>query len=117
MPKAKGVYAWYRDGEAVYSGSGVGKEGIRGRVWKYHLKSGPDLSRSSFRRNVCQHLDIAPTSETKARPTTMTDAQVAPVNRWIRDCAVAWIECDSAEEALDLERDLHAEWLPPLSRR
>ena len=117
VPTRPGVYAWYRDGEPIYSGRALGTEGLHGRVWKNHLKTNADLSRSSFRRNVCEDLGIAPTSKTRVRPTLMTAAEVEPVNRWIRECEVAWIECDSSADAESLERELHAEWLPPLSRR
>ena len=33
----------------------------------------------------------------------MTAADVEPVNRWIRECEVAWIECQSADRAEALE--------------
>ena len=88
VPTSPGVYAWYREGKPVYSGRALGAEGLRGRVWKYHLKTGNDLSRSSFRRNVCEHLDIAPTSRTTLRPTVLTATEVEPVNSWIRECDV-----------------------------
>lgn len=117
VPTGPGVYAWYSEGEPVYSGRALGADGLHGRVWKNHLKTGSDLSRSSFRRNVCEHLGIAPTSRTTVRPTVITATEVAPVNAWIRGCEVAWIECQSASEAAALEKALHAEWMPPLSRR
>jgi len=117
IPTRPGVYAWYREAEPVYSGRALGGDGLHGRIWKNHLKTGNDLSRSSFRRNVCEHLGIAPTSKTTVRPTLMTAADVELVNRWIRGCHVAWIECQSAAEAEALERELHAEWMPPLSRK
>ena len=74
VPAQPGVYAWYRDGVAVYSGRALGAEGLKGRIWGNHLKTGEDLSRSSFRRNVCEHLGIAPTSTTTIRPTVMTES-------------------------------------------
>ena len=117
VPTRPGVYAWYRDGEAVYSGRALGGDGLHGRIWKNQLRTGDDLSRSSFRRNVCEHLGVAPTSRTTIRPTVMTAADIEPVNRWISECEVAWIECQSASEAEALEKALHAEWMPPLSRR
>ncbi len=117
VPTSPGVYAWYRDGDPVYSGRAIGAEGLRGRIWKNHLKTGNDLSRSSFRRNVCEYLGVAPTTKTMLRPTVMKAAEVEPVNRWIRECEVAWIECHSPSEAELLEKDLHREWMPPLSRR
>lgn len=117
VPPGPGVYAWYHQGEPVYSGRALGSDGLHGRIWKNHLKAGNDLSRSSFRRNVCEHLGIAPTSKTTLRPTVMTAADIEPVNRWVRECDLAWIECQSASEAVALEMALHAEWMPPLSRR
>lgn len=92
VPSNAGVYAWYHQGEPVYSGRALGGDGLHGRIWKNHLKIGNDLSRSSFRRNVCEHLAIAPTSKTSLRPSAMTAADIEPVNRWIRECDVAWIE-------------------------
>jgi len=117
IPSRPGVYAWYHDGQPVYSGRALGIDGLHGRIWTNHLRAGKDLSRSSFRRNVCEHLGIAPTSKTTIRPTVMTAADIEPVNQWIRGCEVAWIECQSAAEAEALEKALHGEWMPPLSRR
>ena len=117
VPTAPGVYVWYRDGKAIYAGRAVGTRGIRGRVWSNHLDRGNDLSRSSFRRNVCEHLGIASTVKTRIRPTAMAAAELEPVNQWVRECDVAWIECGSPSEATSLERLLLAEWMPPLSRR
>jgi hypothetical protein len=104
VPTQAGVYAWYRDGQSVYSGRALGGDGLRGRIWKNHLRTGADLSRSSFRRHVCEHLGIAPTGRTTIRPTVMTATDVEPVNRWISECDVAWIECQSATEAEMLEQ-------------
>ncbi len=117
IPSGPGVYSWYRDGHPIYSGRATGASGLQDRIWRNHLKTGNDLSRSSFRRNVCDFLGIAPTSKTTVRPTLMTAADVEPVNRWIRGCEIAWIECRSVSDAKALERDLHREWMPPLSRR
>ena len=117
VPTTPGAYAWYRDGEAVYAGRAIGADGLRERVWSTHLKRGRDLSRSSFRRNVCDLLGIAPTTTTRIRPSVMTPEEVEPVNVWIRECSVAWIECGSVTEARRLEKALLEEWMPPLSRR
>ena len=87
-----------------------------GRMMQGNLWQREDLSRSSFRRNVCEHLGIAPTSRTTIRPTVMTAADIEPVTRWISECEVAWIECQSAREAEALDKALHAEWMPRLSR-
>jgi len=117
VPKSVGVYAWYRDGEPIYAGRALGAKGLQQRVWSKHMATGPDLSRSSFRRNVCSYLGIADTSITKVRPTRLTAAQVEPVNAWIRECEIAWIVFDAVEEAKNFERTLLDEWMPPLSRR
>lgn len=117
LPDRPGVYAWYQGGEAVYSGRATGGGGIRDRVWAYHLRTGPDLSRSSFRRNVCEELGIAKAALTRQRPPKLSAAAVEPVNRWIGSCEVTWLACRTAGEARELETDLHAEWLPPLSKR
>jgi hypothetical protein len=117
IPRRPGVYAWYHEGQPVYSGRALGRDGLYGRIWKNHLETSNDLSRSSFRRNVCEQLGIAATTKTTVRPTLMTPADIAPVNRWIRECEVAWIECRAADEVEALEKALHAEWMPPLSRR
>jgi len=117
VPTAPGVYAWYRAGVPVYVGRAIGQEGLRGRVWKDHLQTGDDLSRSSFRRNVCEHLGVAPTSRTRLRPTVMTAADVVPVNEWISGCEVAWITCASDDEARALEDDIKMECRPLLTKR
>lgn len=117
VPATPGVYAWYRDGEAIYVGRAVGAGGLRGRVWKEHLDTGNDLSRSSFRRNVCEHLGIAATSRTRLRPTVMETREVAQVNEWIRQCEVAWISCSSDGDAIELEDRMKHEWKPLLTKR
>lgn len=117
VPTSPGVYAWYSRGKPVYSGRALGAEGLRGRIGKDHLKTGNDLSRSSFRRNVREHLGIATTAKTTVRPTVMTATEVEPVNGWIRKCEVAWLECGSESDAKRLEQNLHEKWIPPLSRR
>ena len=117
VPNTPGVYAWYREGVAVYVGRAIGRNGLQGRVWKDHLRTGSNLSRSSFRRNVCNHLGIASTARTRIRPTVMTPAEVAPVNTWVSECEVSWIECKSDREASDLEARMKAEWKPPLTQR
>lgn len=117
VPQAPGVDAWYHDDEPVYAGRALGTSGLRGRVWANHLATGADLSRSSFRRNVCEHLAIAPTSTTRIRPSVMKESEVAAVNEWVRSCEFAWTVCGTSDEASRLERELLAEWKPPLSRR
>lgn len=82
-----------------------------------HLDTGLDLSRSAFRRNVLEHLGIATVATARQRPTALTSEQVAPVNQWIRECELEWIECSSDQEAKLLEVELLTEARPPLNRR
>lgn len=112
IPDAPGVYAWYRDGEPVYAGRG---KSLKTRIWT-HLATTPDLSRSAFRRDVCDYIGIADTSITRQRPTRLTEADVDPVNAWIRECEVGWLELDTAAEADSFENRLLVEWNPPLNR-
>lgn len=115
-PTTPGVYAFYRDGAAVYVGRAVTSSGLRGRL-RTHTASGIDLSHSSFRRNVAALLDVAPTAVTRMRPPQLTAEQVAPVNEWIAGCIVRWVEAASVEAAKQLENDMKAEWKPPLTKR
>ena len=117
VPRSPGVYAWYRDRRPVYAGRALGASGLRGRVWSTHLATGTDLSRSSFRRNVCEYLGIAATSRTRIRPSVITEWEASLVNDWIRGCEVTWAVCATSDEADQLERDLLSEWMPPLSKR
>jgi len=117
VPTAPGVYAWYRDGVAIYSGRAIGKMGLQGRTWGNHLKTGADFLAHRFAGTCASTSAFAPTSTTTIRPTLMTDADVPPVNAWIRECWLAWIVFPVDAEAVDFEKALHAEWLPPLSKR
>lgn len=123
VPRTVGVYVFFRHGFPVYSGRAVGATGVHGRVWSFHLATTHDLSRSSFRRNVCEELGIADTGVTKQRPPVLTADDVEPVNRWIRECQVAWRLFDTGNRGGDVgaaksfEVRLHREWLPPLSKR
>lgn len=76
-----------------------------------------NLSNSSPRRDVAEHLLQVPTSVTRQRPPLMTVEHVGHVNAWICQLDVTWIELESAEAAKRYERSLLAEWLPPLSKR
>lgn len=115
IPTSPGVYAWFRDGEPVYVGRAKAKGGLRKRLAGNHLKVGPDLSKSAFRRNVCESIGVADTSITRFQP--LTAAQTETVNAWVAGCEVAWIECSTPEEAATLETDLKYEWKPPLTKR
>jgi hypothetical protein len=66
---------------------------------------------------VCEHLGVAPTSLARQRPSALSNEQVGVVNEWIATCELAWICCDSDQEAKVLERALLDEAMPPLSKR
>ena len=76
IPTSPGVYAWFRDGEPVYVGRAKAKGGLRKRLAGNHLKVGPDLSKSAFRRNVCESIGVADTSITEM-PTGPELAEIA----------------------------------------
>lgn len=116
IPESAGVYAWFRSSEPVYAGRAIGSGGLRERLRK-HLATGRDLSRSSLRRNVAEHVLGVPTSVSRARPSVMTSDQVVTVNQWIGNLEVAWIEFATPVEAAAFERTLLQEWMPPLSKR
>lgn len=115
IPTSPGVYAWFRDGEPVYVGRAKATGGLRKRLAGNHLKLGPDLSKSAFRRNVCESIGVADTAITRFQP--LTPDQTETVNAWVRGCEIAWIECSTPDEAADLETDLKNEWKPPLTKR
>lgn len=116
LPSAPGAYAWFRERTPVYVGVAAGEGGIRERVGK-HLQLGNDLSRSSLRRNVCEHLGLASTARTRTRPTVMRAEEVALVNNWISECEVTWISCESSAAARGLEAQLKLEWKPLPTKR
>lgn len=116
VPSAPGVYAFYRDGVAVYVGR-AGTRGLRRRLLSNHLSRSPDLSRSTLRRSVAAELGVATRAEAAVRPTQLTGEQAAPVNAWLAACEVAWIECVDANDAAELEKALRAEWLPRLNNQ
>lgn len=117
LPATPGVYVWLRDGKPVYAGRALTKGGLRTRVGRRHLDTSLDLSHSSFRRNVCEHLLGIPTTVSRQQPSVMTEDQVATVNDWIAGCEVGWLPFHGPEKARTFERDLLAGWKPPLSKR
>lgn len=116
VPDRPGVYAWFRFSEPIYAGKASGGGGLRERVGK-HLGVGLDLSRSSLRRNVAEHVLGVPTSVSRQRPSVMTSEQVSVINEWIRELEVTWLVFPNPGEAVAFERELLLEWMPPLSKR
>lgn len=111
-----GVYAWFRSSEPIYAGKASGGGGLRERIG-IHLGVGLDLSRSSLRRNVAEHVLGVPTSVSRQRPSAMSSEQVSRINEWIRELEVTWLELPTPASAVAFERELLREWMPPLSKR
>jgi hypothetical protein len=116
VPADPGVYAWFRNESPIYAGKASGKEGLRSRLGN-HLATGLDLSRSSLRRNVADHLLGIPTEVTRQRPPRVSPEDVAAINGWIHRLSLCWLVLPTADEAVTFERVLLQEWMPPLSRR
>lgn len=116
IPTGPGVYVWYREDATIHVGSAADADGLRGPILK-HLSTGPDLSRSTLRRYVCEHLGIASARSTRRPPTLLSAAEIGEINAWLENSTVAWIECDSNQLAKRLEADLKEEWLPLLTKR
>lgn len=117
VPSLPGVYVFYRDGTPVYVGRAVAQGGLRRRLMGNHLRTAPDLSRSTLRRSVVAELGIATRAQAAARPTQLTQEQVQPANEWLADCEVTWAGCATGDEAAQLEDALRVEWMPRLNRR
>jgi Holliday junction resolvase RusA-like endonuclease len=114
IPAGLGVYAWYRDSTPVY----VGKAGsLRSRLWENHLRRGQSMTNSAFRRNVAEELGIATAKSIKDGTYAPSADDVRDVNEWVAGCEVAWIECESHDGAVQLEKDMKREWVPPLTKR
>lgn len=113
-PCRPGVYAWYREGNAVYVGEG---DNLQKRIWTRHMGQSRSHHTSSLRRNIAEHLGFGDANLIYTRVIRLTDEQRAAVRAWLVGCQVAWIECDSDAEAHDLESRMKAEWLPPLTKR
>lgn len=112
VPRSPGVYAWFFGDELVYVGMG---SNLRRRL-RNHLSTSPDLSRSAFRRNVSEFLSIAAVRQCRVRPTTLSDEQISPINKWIRRCDVAFTTFDDVADAEACEMAT-IRWLAPRLNR
>src|SRR4051812_49386674 len=83
IPLDPGVYAWYRDGQAIYIGKA---DSLQQRLWSNHLGQGRVMTGSAFRRNVAQHLDIAVANDIKKKAYQPTDTEVRAVREFIEGC-------------------------------
>lgn len=112
IPASAGVYAWFKDDRCVYVGKA---SSLRSRL-SSHRRRSLDLSRSTLRASVAVAEVGVSRAYARRRPSAMTRQQIDVVSAWFTTAQVAWIECTSAGEADELERDLRAAWLPPLNR-
>jgi len=109
-----GVYALYRNAEAVYVGKA---KSLRHRVWANHCGQGDSMTSSAFRRNVAEHLGIASANAIKTGRYRPSPDDVRRVREWVERCDVAWTTCASEAEADELERAIKRQWRPPLTKR
>jgi len=72
---------------------------------------------SAFRRNVAEYLGFGSAQDIYDKAVRLDAEQLAAVREWVLGCVVAWIECDSMFEAVQLEDDMKDEWRPPLTKR
>lgn len=107
------MYAFYRDGEAVYVGKAAS---LRARLWTNDLRRGASMTNSAFRRNVANELGIATAADIKSRRYVTTADDAARVTEWIAGCDLAWIECATELEAVRGEAELKVELKPRLTR-
>ncbi len=47
----------------------------------------------------------------------LDDSQRTAVRDWILGCEVAWVPCETASAACDLEDRMKKEWMPPLTKQ
>ena len=113
IPRCPGVYAWYRDGKPIYVGKA---DDLRERIWSRHLGQSVSLHSSSLRRNVAEHLGFGAANDIYEKRLRLDEAQRSTVRDWILACTIGWTECATQEEAIRLEADIKAEWMPPLTK-
>jgi hypothetical protein len=114
VPFAPGVYAWYRDGTAIYVGKA---DSLVRRLWANHLGNSRSVHGSAFRRNVAESLGIASAADISSGRYALSDAELAAVRAWIMGCHVAWLTSPSVAAARQAEIDLKSEWMPRLTKR
>ncbi len=114
VPSEPGVYAVYRRGRAMYVGKA---SSLKSRFWGQHMSRNRNMTKSALRRNVAAHVGIATAADIKAGRYHPSGAELDRIAAWIRGCDVAWLTCETTEQATDLESDMKNEWTPPLTRR
>ncbi len=113
IPLGPGVYALYEHGNRVYVGKAAS---LRQRIWNNHARKGASMTNSALRRNVAQHIGIGAAADIKAGRYKPTASDADRVGVWLSVCEVAWLVCDSEDEALALEAILKSEHKPLLTR-
>jgi excinuclease UvrABC nuclease subunit len=116
LPAAPGVYAFYRDGRAVYVGKAT-KQTLRDRVWKCHRGRGKSMGNSALRRNVAENLGIASSSAIKSGAHQITDEEVERVNAWVGQLEITWITAATPAAATRMEDALKIEARPHLTKQ
>ncbi|MEO6577980.1 MAG: hypothetical protein ABIO99_03670 [Candidatus Limnocylindria bacterium] len=101
-------------GRAVYIGKA---DELHGRAWGDHMGNGASMGSSAFRRNVAERLGFGSSADIKERRVRLSPIQLAEVRSWILRCSVTWIECRTIAEAVELEKAMKREWMPPLTKR
>lgn len=114
IPTSPGVYALYRNQERIYVGKA---KSLRQRAWGNHSGRGVSMTGSALRRNVAAHLQIATASQVKTREYTPSLGDARAVRDWLDDCEIAWLECSSEADAIELERSMKREFIPPLTKQ
>lgn len=114
IPPAPGVYTFIRRGEILYVGAA---NSLRSRIWGNHMSEGISMGGSAYRRNVTELFGTATAADIKERRYKTTERDAKHVTYWTHQSSIKWRACESREAAVDLERRLKAEWMPPLTKR
>jgi hypothetical protein len=99
IPTNPGVYAWYRNGKAVYVGKATSLKDRLGR----HLGRGPVMTSSAFRRNVAEELGIATANDINTGVHVPTSSEVAAMRGFVDECDVTWLTTKTVAAAVALE--------------
>jgi hypothetical protein len=114
IPLDAGVYALYRSGKRAYVGKA---KCLQNRVWKNHSGRGLGMGSSAMRRNVAEHLGIAPAKDIKEGLYRMSAEEAKRVRTWLDRCEIAWRKCATEAAAVKLEKAMKREYSPPLTKR
>jgi len=114
IPLDPGVYALYRAGKPMYVGKA---KSLQGRVGKNHSGRGRGMGTSAMRRNVAEHLGIATANEIKEGLYRVSAEEAERVRAWLDRCEIAWRKCPTEAAAVELEKAMKREYLPPLTKR